>query len=124
MGGQVAWSVLSTSAMTPSERPDQGAPASLDRSGADRLTGRGWRRSDAVVAAGILLALLVLAVAGAVTYRGMDRLLGDAEWVAHTHRVLEGLTRLHVHIVQAISSSRGERCRRASDNSRPFNCAM
>jgi two-component system CheB/CheR fusion protein len=93
--------------MTPSERTGQGAPTSFPPNGAARSTGRGWRLSDAVVATGIALALLVLAVAGAVTYRGMDRLLVDAEWVAHTHRVLEGLTRMHVNLVQAVSSSRG-----------------
>ena len=93
--------------MTPSERSGQGAPTSSAPIGADRSAARGWRLSDALVATGIALALLVLALAGGVTYRGMDRLLSDAEWVAHTHRVIEGLAHLHVNLVQAVSSSRG-----------------
>lgn len=53
------------------------------------------------IGAGFGLALAILVVIGAVTYRSTDKLTETAEWVAHTHKVLEKL----VQIIQALDDA-------------------
>src|ERR1700722_12308297 len=43
------------------------------------------------IGAGFALALLILIVIGAVAYRGTAKLTETADWVDHTHKVLEDL---------------------------------
>jgi methyl-accepting chemotaxis protein len=56
---------------------------------------------------GFSLALLILAVVGAVSYRSTTALVDNAEWVEHSHRVLESLENVLAQLTNAETGQRG-----------------
>lgn len=53
------------------------------------------------------LALLILTMVGVVSYRSTTALIDNAEWVAHSHRVLESLENVVVQVTNAETGQRG-----------------
>jgi PAS domain S-box-containing protein len=64
-----------------------------------------WRRS--AHSAGLVLALLLLALMGLAAVRSMQAQLREARRVVHTHEVLEQLAEINVLLLQAESGARG-----------------
>ncbi|HEX3655539.1 MAG TPA: CHASE3 domain-containing protein [Pirellulales bacterium] len=56
---------------------------------------------------GFGLALLILAIVGGVSYRSTISLIDNAEWVAHSHRVLESLENVIAQVTNAETGQRG-----------------
>ncbi len=61
----------------------------------------------AKIGSGFGMALLILVGIGAVSYRSTNKLTETANWVTHTHRVLEGLNGILQSIVDAETGQRG-----------------
>jgi methyl-accepting chemotaxis protein len=59
------------------------------------------------IGSGFALALLVLLVVGAVSYDSTTKLIGSAEWVRHTHEVLNGLDEVLSALKDAETGQRG-----------------
>lgn len=59
------------------------------------------------IGGGFALALVILLAVGLVSYRGMTRLTDTAQWVAHTHEVLETLASLRGSVTDAETAQRG-----------------
>jgi signal transduction histidine kinase/CheY-like chemotaxis protein/HPt (histidine-containing phosphotransfer) domain-containing protein len=56
---------------------------------------------------GLLMALLLIAGVGYISYRGVSRLVENAEWVAHTHQVQASIQRASAEMEKAQSTQRG-----------------
>lgn len=61
----------------------------------------------AKIGGGFAVALAFLLIIGTVSYRSTARLVADADWVAHTHQVLEKLTELLSELKDAETGQRG-----------------
>src|SRR5713101_9252781 len=61
----------------------------------------------AKIGGGFGLALAILVVIGAVSYRSTTGFIESSEWVEHTHRVLEKLTDLVARMTDAETGQRG-----------------
>jgi transcriptional regulator with PAS, ATPase and Fis domain len=61
----------------------------------------------AKVASGFAVALAILIVVGAVSYRTTTRFLDELQWQVHSHRVLDELDALHISLHQAETGQRG-----------------
>jgi methyl-accepting chemotaxis protein len=59
------------------------------------------------IGSGFGLALIALAIVGAVSYDSTSKLIDSAEWVRHTHEVLEGLNGLLSGMMNAETGQRG-----------------
>jgi methyl-accepting chemotaxis protein len=59
------------------------------------------------IAGGFALALALLIAIGAVSYRGFAKLTATAEWVTHTHQVLEHISELYGQLKDAETGQRG-----------------
>ena len=59
------------------------------------------------IGAGYILALLIFAVVGVITYQNTTQLIEDSAWVEHTHQVLEGLESVISDLKDAETGQRG-----------------
>ena len=64
-------------------------------------------RSRTLVSAGFVVAFVVLAVVGVVTYFMTNSQIDNTRWVAHTHTVIETSTRLSGALAEAQNAGRG-----------------
>jgi len=56
---------------------------------------------------GYALAMVILVVVGAISYRGTARNVENAGWVTHTHEALENLEQIYSLMIDAQRGERG-----------------
>ena len=63
-------------------------------------------RSEKNIRLGAILALVVVALMGFVTWRSISRMVRDAEWVQHTMKVADGIDELNDQMTRRQAAER------------------
>lgn len=76
------------------------------------------------IGAGYLLAVALLVILGAASFRSVNRLQESSKWVSHTHKVLLALNQVQLNMVDAETGERGFVITGAEHNLEPYRQAV